>query len=194
MAKKLNHYELLEIFPAATQDEVENAFQSMLYKYHPDHNPDKPDWAHEKTSEVVSAYKILSDPQRRPIYNFLIFATLREIPSEEKFSIFQMGDKKKYEEACALFKEGVDLYETSKTQSLLKFQQSFGVYRLADAVYNMGVIYINTNKKQEAMRAFQEAFKIIPESQFFSRTLDKLTELMKEMDKASGQPKQNEGR
>jgi hypothetical protein len=58
----------------------------------------------------------------------------------------------------------------------------------------MGVIYINTNKKQEAMRAFQEAFKINPESQFFSRTVDKLTELMKEMDKASGQPKQNEGR
>jgi DnaJ-class molecular chaperone len=186
MAQKLNYYELLEIYPAATEDEIENAFRSMLYKYHPDHNPDRPDWAHEKTSEVVDAYKILSDPTRRIIYNFLIFATLREAPAEEKFSIFQMGDKKKYEEACAIFKEGVDLYETSKPQALLKFQQAYGVYRIAEAVYNMGVIYINTNKRQEAMRAFQEAHKINIESQFFSRTIDKLTELMKEMDKARG--------
>ena len=91
MASKLNYYEILEIYPAATQDEIENAFRLMLYKYHPDHNPDRPDWAHARTSEAVEAYKILSEPMRRKIYNFLIFATLRKTPKEVKFGLFDMA-------------------------------------------------------------------------------------------------------
>ncbi len=183
MAKKLNYYEILEVFPAATQDEIEGAFRNMLYKYHPDHNPDRPDWAHEKTSEVVAAYKILTDPMRRKIYNFLIFATLREKPAEIKFNIFQMGDKKKFEEACACFAEGVELFEAQKAAALLKFQQAFGIYQLPEAVYNMGVIYFATNKLPEAMRAFREANKLAPENQQFLRAIDKLAELIKELDK-----------
>jgi curved DNA-binding protein CbpA len=184
VSKKLNYYELLEVFPAATQDEIEGAFRNMLYKYHPDHNPDKPDWAHEKTAELVDAYKILSDPMRRKIYNFLIFATLREKVEEIKFNIFQMGDKKKFEDAMVYYDEGLAAYDTSKQGALLKFQQSFGLYQLPEAVYNMGVIYTNTNKLDEAMRAFREASKLAPENQQFLRTIDKLAELMKEIDKA----------
>lgn len=184
MAKKLNYYEILEVFPAATQDEIENAFRNMLYKYHPDHNPDKPDWAHEKTSEVVNAYKILSNQLRRTIYNFMIFATLREKVAEVKFNIFQGGDRKKYEEACAILQEGIAIYEAQKQNALIKFQHAFATYPLPEAVYNMGVFYTATNKLQEAMRAFREAVKIEPENQHYMRTVDKLTELIREIDKA----------
>ncbi len=184
MAKKLNYYEILEVFPAATQDEIENAFKNMLFKYHPDHNPDKPDWAHEKTAEVLDAHKILSNQLRRTIYNFMIFATLREKPAEVKFNIFQGADKKKFEEACAILQEGIELYETQKQNALIKFQHSFATYAIPEAVYNMGVFYTATNKLQEAMRAFREAVKIEPDNQHYMRTVDKLTELIVEIEKA----------
>lgn len=183
MPKKLNYYELLEIYPAATQEEIENAFRLALYKYHPDHNPDRPDWAHEKTAEVVEAYKILSDPIKRKIYNFLIFASLKENVEERKFSIFQIGEKKKFEEALKDFKEGVQLYDTNKASSLLKFQQSYATYKMHEAIYNMGVIYAVTNKLQEALRAFKEAEKLQPENQHYKRVIEKLSELMRDIDR-----------
>jgi curved DNA-binding protein CbpA len=185
MANKLTFYEILEVYPAATQEEIDSAFKSMLFKYHPDHNPDKPDWAHEKTSEVVNAYKMLSNPQVRIAYNFMIFATLREKPAEITFNIFQGADKKKYEEACGIFEEGVSIYETQKAEALLKFQHAFATYKLPEAVYNMGVFYTATNKLSEAMRAFKEASRLAPENQHYQRTVDKLEEFIKEREKAS---------
>jgi len=184
MAKKLNYYEILEVFPAATQDEIENAFKNMLFKYHPDHNPDKPDWAHEKTAEVLDAHKILSNQLRRTIYNFMIFAALREKPAEVAFNFFQGADRKKYEEAVGILQEGIALYDSQKQQALIKFQHAFATYPLPEAVYNMGVFYTATNKVQEAMRAFREAVKIEPENQHYIRTVDKLGELIREIEKA----------
>jgi DnaJ-class molecular chaperone len=182
---EVNYYELLEIYPAATQEEIENAFRSALYKYHPDHNPDRPDWAHEKTSEVVEAYKVLSDPLRRKIYNFIIFANLKKTIKEYKFGIFQMGEKKKFEEALQYFKEGVELFEQDdKSSALLKFQQAYGTYKFGEAIYNVGVIYVITNKLNEALHAFREAQQLDTENQHYGKVLERLQELMKEIDKA----------
>jgi len=185
MEQKINFYEVLEIYPAATQEEIDNAFKQALYKYHPDHNPDRPDWAHERTSQAVEAYRILSDPINRKIYNFRIFATLRKSLPEIKFNIFQGGDKKKHEEASACFAEGVELFDTDKGGSLMKFQQAFGAYRLSEAVYNMGVIYSNARgKASEAMRAFREAQKTEPDNQHYMKTVERYAELTKELEKA----------
>ncbi len=184
MTKKLNYYELLEIYPAATQEEIENAFRLALYKYHPDHNPDKPEWAHERTAEVVEAYKILSDPIKRKIYNFQILAPLKETIEEHKFSIFQIGEKKKFEDALKDFKEGVELYTTNKANSLLKFQQSYATYKLHESIYNMGVIYASANKLQEALHAFKEAERIAPENNHYKRVVERFQELMRDIDRA----------
>jgi DnaJ-class molecular chaperone len=183
MNLKINFYEVLELYPAATQEEIDNAYRAALFKYHPDHNPDKPEWAHERTAQSVEAYKILSDPLRRKIYNFMIFAALKKHLPEIKFNIFQGADKKKYEEAAQYFREGVELFDTDKAGSLLKFQQAFGTYKLSEAVYNVGVIYTAINKRDEAMRAFREAVKIEPDSQHYIKTTERFSELMREMDR-----------
>ncbi|HNZ28795.1 MAG TPA: DnaJ domain-containing protein [Candidatus Goldiibacteriota bacterium] len=184
MANKLNYYELLELYPAATQEEIDGAFRMMLYKYHPDHNPDRPDWAHERTSEVVEAYNILSNPLKRKIYNFIIFASLKQSPAERKFGIFQGNDKKKFEEACVIFKEGVAAFDNNKNTALLKMQQACAVYKLSEGYYNTGVIYTVTNKLLDAKKAFEEAVRLEPENQHYKRVVDRLMELMREIDRA----------
>ncbi|HDQ26328.1 MAG TPA: tetratricopeptide repeat protein [bacterium] len=184
MAQELNFYEILELYPAATQEEIDNAFRLMLYKYHPDHNPERPDWAHEKTSRAVEAYKVLSHPLRRKIYNFMIFAVLKKNPAERKFNVFQGGEKKKYEQARRLFEEGVNNYDVNKGAAMGKFQQSYGTYKMSETMYNLGVLYTATNKLEEALRAFMEAVKLDPDAVHYSRTLEKFRELKIEIERA----------
>ncbi len=182
--KKQNYYELLDVNPAATDEEIERAFRDKLYEYHPDHNPDKAEWAHVKTSEAVEAHRILSDPIKRKIYNFLIFYPLKEKTKEYKFGIFQGGDKKRYEDAMIYFNEGVEAFEREKGKALLKFQQSFDAFKTAEAMFNMGVIYVATNKLADAVRTFNETVRLDQENPAYERTTAKLQELIREIDKA----------
>lgn len=75
MAGKRDYYEVLGIQKGATEDEIKKAYRKLAVKYHPDRNPgDKT--AEEKFKEATEAYEVLSDDQKRPIYDQYGFAGL----------------------------------------------------------------------------------------------------------------------
>ncbi len=63
-----DYYAILGISRNATQDDIKKAYRRMALKYHPDRNPDDPH-AEEKFKEVSEAYSVLSDPEKREIYD-----------------------------------------------------------------------------------------------------------------------------
>ena len=69
MAEKKDYYEILGVSKTATDDELKKAFRKMAKKYHPDANPDNKKEAEAKFKEVNEAYEVLSDPQKRKMYD-----------------------------------------------------------------------------------------------------------------------------
>ena len=69
MAEKRDYYEVLGVSKTATDDEIRWAYRKLAKKYHPDANLDNQKEAEIKFKEVSEAYEILSDKQKRQMYD-----------------------------------------------------------------------------------------------------------------------------
>ncbi len=63
-----NYYDILGVSSNASEDEIKEAYRDLALEYHPDRNPDKEN-AEEKFKEISQAYDVLSDPEKRKIYD-----------------------------------------------------------------------------------------------------------------------------
>lgn len=69
MAQKRDYYEVLGVEKNATDEELKKAYRKLAKKYHPDANPDNKEEAEKNFKEVNEAYEILSDKQKRQMYD-----------------------------------------------------------------------------------------------------------------------------
>lgn len=63
-----DYYKTLEVERKASQDDIKKAYRKMALKFHPDRNPGDPD-AEKRFKEISEAYEVLSDEQKRQIYD-----------------------------------------------------------------------------------------------------------------------------
>jgi molecular chaperone DnaJ len=65
---KRDYYDVLGVARDASEKEIKKSYRRVAMKFHPDRNPDDKD-AEEKFKEASEAYEVLSDAQKRGIYD-----------------------------------------------------------------------------------------------------------------------------
>ena len=74
---KRDYYEVLGINRSADEKEIKRAYRKLAKKYHPDMNPgDKQ--AEQKFKEITEAYNVLSDTEKKKLYDQYGFAAFEE--------------------------------------------------------------------------------------------------------------------
>ena len=68
MAERRDYYEILGVAREAAGGELKSAYRKLALQFHPDRNPGD-DGAAEKFKEASEAYAVLSDPQKRALYD-----------------------------------------------------------------------------------------------------------------------------
>lgn len=68
MTKKKDYYQVLGVDRTATEDEIKSAYRKLAMKYHPDRNQGDKE-AEEKFKEIAEAYEVLSDKNKRSMYD-----------------------------------------------------------------------------------------------------------------------------
>jgi molecular chaperone DnaJ len=70
MSSKRDYYEILGVKKSATADDLKRAYRELALRHHPDRvSQDRKKDAEEKFKEISEAYAVLSDPQKRALYD-----------------------------------------------------------------------------------------------------------------------------
>ena len=64
-----DYYNILGVTKGATDDEIKKAYRKLAMKWHPDKNPDNKATAEKKFQEISEAYEVLSDSNKKAIYD-----------------------------------------------------------------------------------------------------------------------------
>lgn len=68
MSTKEDYYKILSVSREASSEDIKKAYRKAALNYHPDRAPDDPQ-AEKKFKEASEAYEVLTDPEKRRVYD-----------------------------------------------------------------------------------------------------------------------------
>lgn len=88
MDTAVDYYSILGIKPSASVEDIKRAYRQMVFRYHPDRNPENSEAA-AKFNQVRDAYSVLSDVLKRRVYDSVNYPAgneeeAKEEPAQEK--------------------------------------------------------------------------------------------------------------
>jgi len=141
-----DYYEILGISRNATKKEIEVAYRKKAKEYHPDRNK-SPD-ATEKMQEINKAYEVLSDPQKKEMYdkrysNNTYEDTTENYYDDEDDDYYNEEERTTFEEIKSWFKEKHDGWLEKKRdihlENFTQWLENFGDYRWWMKIYGNNI-------------------------------------------------------
>ncbi len=94
MPAKRDYYDILGVSKSASVDEIKSAYRKLAMQFHPDKNKEAS--AEERFKEISEAYAVLSDPEKRRIYDQYGHSGFDQRFSQE--DIFRNADFRDFED------------------------------------------------------------------------------------------------
>jgi curved DNA-binding protein CbpA len=191
-------YSTLEIWPTASVDEVKKNYFRLAKLYHPDAAGDTSE-NRERFKQINEAYSILSDPQKRAMYD----ESLRKTKNSKDAVAIQEKDRRsamlsftqakeamrsgRFDKAALLFKSAIKYDQTNPAYHSwngyclgmlnTRLHEARDACRKAvqmefynaDYQANLGFVYFKAGLKQVAIKHFKEALKWDPDNPIASK-------------------------
>ncbi|KDP32284.1 hypothetical protein JCGZ_13209 [Jatropha curcas] len=77
----VDYYNILKVDKNATDDDLKKSYRKLAMRWHPDKNPNDKKEAEAKFKQISEAYEVLSDPQKRAIYDQYGEEGLKDMPT-----------------------------------------------------------------------------------------------------------------
>ena len=136
---KRDYYDVLGVERGVGEAELKRAYRKLAHQHHPDKNPDDPE-AENRFKEASEAYAVLSDPERRSLYDRLGHAGISGAGGDP-FAGFDP------------FNSFSDLFNEFFGGDLFGRRQRGGVQRGADLRYDLEIdLSVAANGGEETLR------------------------------------------
>ena len=66
---EMDYYEILGVSRDASQEDIKKSFRKLALKYHPDRNPDNVEKSTERFKQIIAAYEVLGNEEKRRMYD-----------------------------------------------------------------------------------------------------------------------------
>ncbi|UYP01081.1 molecular chaperone DnaJ [Oceanotoga sp. DSM 15011] len=120
MPQKKDYYGILEVSRDASQEDIKKAYRVLVKKWHPDRHLENKKVAEEKFKEVQEAYEVLSNPEKRKLYDRFGFVPEGGMPNggngsytggvEDIFKDFFGGGSGNFGDAGGPFSDFFDMF------------------------------------------------------------------------------------
>ena len=90
-SQQRDYYEVLGVTKTASIEEIKSSYRKAALKWHPDRSPENKEEAAHRFRECTEAYSVLSDTQKRQIYDTYGHEGLASVGTQPDFNgtIFQ---------------------------------------------------------------------------------------------------------
>jgi tetratricopeptide (TPR) repeat protein len=169
MPKYKNYYEIFQLYPPIDLNQLQDTYKQLIFEHHPDRNPDRQDWAVERTMEIVEGYNILSDTEKREVYNFQIRNDIRRDLGElvgVKRGLLKIKKTEEEVRAEEHFRKGYELFEDRESWNRAQHEWVAALRHVpgfVNAHFNLGILYGSQGDFKNAVACFERAVKCNPE-------------------------------
>lgn len=133
-----DYYQILQVRPEATADEIRKSYRKLAFKYHPDKNHG------DKLTEAVfkrinEAYEVLSDAGKREEYNSKIFF----------YNSSQQKKKYKPVTSYSILQESIELSKLVASANIFKINRDALLFQIQNLLspYNLSVLMDEPNEE-----------------------------------------------
>jgi len=184
----INYYEVLEVQPEATRDEIKRSFRRLAKKYHPDHNATRTKWAEAKMRVILKAYDTLMNDVERTEYDRKLRPFLKAYQDPYRENLAKRSDDPAAQSRLILYSllndspgDAIKIYERMRGKD-----ENFEVWQYLDqkdyldCQFLMGEEYERQGNWKQALRFYENVYtaeRNLPMRFFLEEVKDRIRDI-----------------